>query len=34
MSTRRKFIKGAAAIPAAAAISAPAIAQSKIKWRM
>ena len=26
MSTRRKFIKGAAAIPAAAAISAPAIA--------
>jgi len=34
MTTRRKFIKGAAALPAAAAVSAPAIAQSKIKWRM
>ena len=33
MTTRRKFIKGAA-VAAAAALAAPAIAQSTIKWRM
>ena len=34
MTTRRKFIKGAALAAPAAALATPAIAQSKIKWRM
>ncbi len=33
MTTRRKFIKGAAVVPAAA-LASPALAQSTIKWRM
>ena len=33
MTTRRKFLKGAA-VAAPAALATPAIAQSKIKWRM
>ena len=33
MTTRRKFIKGAAIAPAAA-LATPALAQSKIRWRM
>ncbi len=33
MTTRRKFLQGAAAAPAVA-IAAPAIAKSKIKWRL
>ena len=34
MTTRRKFIQGAATIAPAAALAAPALAQSTIKWRM
>ena len=34
MTTRRKFLKGAAVAAPAAALAAPAIAQSKIKWRL
>ncbi len=34
MTTRRKFIKGAAIAAPAAALATPAIAQSKIKWRL
>ena len=33
MTTRRKFIQGAAVVPAAA-LATPALAQSTIKWRM
>ena len=33
MTKRRKFIKGAAIVPAAA-LATPALAQSTIKWRM
>ena len=34
MTTRRKFLKGAALAAPAAALATPAIAQSKIKWRL
>ncbi len=34
MTTRRKFLTGAAGVTGAAALAAPAIAQSKIKWRL
>ncbi|MCV6593891.1 MAG: TRAP transporter substrate-binding protein [Silicimonas sp.] len=34
MTTRRKFIQGAAVAAPAAALAAPAVAQSTIKWRM
>ncbi|SDY06263.1 TRAP transporter substrate-binding protein [Citreimonas salinaria] len=34
MTTRRTFLKGAAAAAPAAALAAPAIAQSTIRWRM
>jgi TRAP-type mannitol/chloroaromatic compound transport system substrate-binding protein len=34
MTTRRKFIQGAALATPVAALAAPAIARSKIKWRM
>ncbi|MCB1423504.1 MAG: TRAP transporter substrate-binding protein DctP [Nitratireductor sp.] len=34
MTTRRSFIKGAAVAAPAAALATPAIAQSKIRWRM
>ena len=34
MTTRRKFIQSAALAGPAAAMAAPAIAQSTIKWRM
>ncbi len=34
MTTRRKFIAGAGLAAGASALSAPAIAQSKIKWRL
>ena len=34
MTTRRTFIKGAAVAAPAAALATPAIAQSKIKWRL
>ena len=33
MTTRRKFIQGAAVVPAAA-LATPTLAQSTIKWRM
>ena len=34
MTTRRSFIKGAAAAAPAAALATPALAQSTIKWRL
>ena len=34
MTTRRKFLQGAAMAAPAAALATPAIAQSTIKWRM
>ena len=33
MTSRRKFIQGAAVVPAAA-LAAPALAQNTIRWRM
>ena len=34
MTSRRKFLTGAAGVTGAAALATPAIAQSTIKWRL